>query len=102
MRGGADAAAAKQHISGLVGRLAGDVEQYVRLRTATFVIGKAVERYRDRNQGPVLERASRAFARLTCGSFASLRVENQEWEATLVGIRGGDGQMVALAGPLPT
>jgi uncharacterized protein YhaN len=97
MQGGDVAASIKQRMSGLVGRLAGDVEQYVRLRTATFVIRKAMDRYRDRNQGPVLERAARVFAGLTCGSFASLRVENEEGTATLVGVRP-DGRTVPLEG----
>jgi uncharacterized protein YhaN len=97
MRGGDTAASAAQQISGLVGRLAGDVEQYVRLRTATFVIRKAIERYRERNQGPVLERAARIFADLTCGSFSSLRVESDEGAATLVGLRPA-GDAVRLEG----
>ncbi len=97
MRGGDTAASAAQQISGLVGRLAGDVEQYVRLRTATFVIRKAIERYRERNQGPVLERAARIFADLTRGSFSSLRVESDEGAATLVGLRPA-GDAVRLEG----
>jgi uncharacterized protein YhaN len=97
MRGGDLAASAAQHISGLVGRLSADVEEYVRLRTATFVIRKAIEYYRDRNQGPVLEHAARLFADLTCGSFASLRVEDDEGSAILVGIRA-NGEVVRLAG----
>ncbi len=97
MRGGDLAASAAQHISGLVGRLSGDVEEYVRLRTATFVIRKAIERYRDRNQGPVLERAAQLFSDLTCGSFTSLRVEDDEGSAILVGIRA-NGEVVKLTG----
>jgi uncharacterized protein YhaN len=97
MQGGDAAASIKQHMSGLVGKLAADVEQYVRLRTATFVLRKAIDRYRDRNQGPVLERAARVFAGLTCDSFASLRVENDEGSATLVGVRP-DGRTVSLDG----
>jgi uncharacterized protein YhaN len=97
MRGGDEAASAAQHISGLAGRLADDVEEYVRLRTATFVIRKAIERYRERNQGPVLERASRLFAEFTRGSFASLRVESEEGAAILVGIRR-NGEVVPLPG----
>jgi uncharacterized protein YhaN len=56
-----------------------------------------MDRYRDRNQGPVLERAAGVFAGLTCGNFASLRVENEEGTATLVGVRP-DGRTVALEG----
>jgi uncharacterized protein YhaN len=97
MQGGDLAASAAQRISGIAGRLAGEVEQYVRLRTASFVLRKAVERYRDRNQGPVLEGASRLFAQLTCGSFSSLRVENQDGASVLVGVRR-TSQIVPLAG----
>lgn len=97
MQGGDLAASAAQRISGIAGRLAGEVEQYVRLKTASFVLRKAVERYRDRNQGPVLEGASRLFSQLTCGSFSSLRVENQEGASALVGVRP-TGQTVPLTG----
>ncbi len=97
MRGGDLAASAAQRISGIAGRLAGEVEQYVRLRTASFVLRKAVERYRSRNQGPVLDAASRLFAQFTRGSFASLRVENEDGTSSLVGVRP-TGQTVPLLG----
>jgi uncharacterized protein YhaN len=45
----------------------------------------------------VLERAARLFADLTCGSFASLRVEDDEGLAILVGIRA-NGEVLRLAG----
>jgi uncharacterized protein YhaN len=97
MQGGDLAASAAQRVSGIAGRLAGEVEQYVRLKTASFVLRKAVERYRDRNQGPVLEAAGRLFAQLTCGSFAALRVENQDGTSAPVGVRS-TGQTVPLSG----
>jgi uncharacterized protein YhaN len=97
MQGGDLAASAAQRVSGIAGRLAGEVEQYVRLKTASFVLRKAVERYRDRNQGPVLEAAGRLFAQLTCGSFSALRVENEDGASALVGVRSA-GQTVPLAG----
>ena len=97
MRGGDLAASAAQRISGIAGRLAGEVEQYVRLRTASFVLRKAVERYRSRNQGPVLEAASRLFAQFTRDSFASLRVESDDGATALMGVRP-TGQTVPLNG----
>jgi hypothetical protein len=51
------------------------VEEYVRLKTASVVLRKAIERYRERNQGPVLDRAGYLFSQLTRGSFSGLRVE---------------------------
>jgi len=97
MRGGDSAASAAQRISGIAGRLAGEVEQYVRLRTASFVLRKAVERYRSRNQGPVLDAASRFFAQFTRDNFAALRVEDQDGASSLVGVRP-TGKTVPLAG----
>jgi uncharacterized protein YhaN len=71
----------------------------VRLRLASVVLRAAIERYREKNQGPVLERASRLFAELTVGSFAGLRADyNERGEAVLVGIRGRDGRTVTVEG----
>ena len=99
MQGGDEAATAAQQISGLTGKLATDVEQYVRLKTAAFVLHRAIERYREENQGPVLEHAAKLFSELTCGSFAGLRVENVDGESILVGVRPGPGnQTLDIAG----
>jgi hypothetical protein len=89
MQGGDEAAMVAQRISGQAGRLATDVEQYVRLKTAAFVLRRAIERYREENQGPVLEHAAKLFSALTCGSFVGLRVENVDGESVLVGLRPG-------------
>jgi uncharacterized protein YhaN len=75
-----DAADVAQRISGMKGKMAGDIEKYIRVKAASFVLHKAIERYRERNQGPVLDRAAKLFAALTCGSFAGLRLENDETE----------------------
>jgi uncharacterized protein YhaN len=93
----ADGAATAQHISGLAGALSADVEEYVRLKTASVVLRKAIEQYRVRNQGPVLEHAGRLFSALTCGSFAGLRVESIEGKSILAGTRP-DGRTVEVAG----
>jgi uncharacterized protein YhaN len=64
------------------------VGQYTRLRLASAVLRRAIERYRDRNQGPVLERASELFERLTLGSFTGLHADyNDKGEAVLMGVR---------------
>jgi uncharacterized protein YhaN len=93
----ADGAAATQHISSLAGALSADVEEYVRLKTASVVLRKAIEQYRDRNQGAVLEHAGRLFSALTRGSFAGLRVESVEGKSVLVGTRPG-GRTVEVSG----
>ena len=60
---------------------------------------EGIERYRERNQGPVLRRAGELFAELTRGSFASLRVDfNDKGEAVLFGVRPGGKPAVGVEG----
>jgi uncharacterized protein YhaN len=97
MQGSDQAPSAIQRISGISGRLSSEVEQYVRLKTASFVLHKAVERYRSRNQGPVLDSASRLFAEFTRNAFSSLRVETEDGVTVLVGVRAA-GTIVPIEG----
>lgn len=91
------AADAADRAQSLLAELNADVEQYARLRLAAAVLRESIERYRARNQGPVLARASALFAQLTVGSFAELRADyNDAGEAVLVGIRAADGKPVAV------
>ncbi|MDZ4849759.1 MAG: AAA family ATPase [Pirellulaceae bacterium] len=73
-------------------------DEYVRLQLASFVLNGAMERFRERNQGPVLERASKLFEVLTGGSFIKLISDNEEDQAVLMGMRS-DGRRVHVAGP---
>ncbi len=95
----AAAAEAEERTQSLAAEIAADVEHYARLRLATTVLREAIERYRARHQGPVLERASRLFAELTVGSFSGLRVDYDErGEAVLVGVRSADDRVVPVEG----
>lgn len=97
MDASAAAAEAEELAQSLAAKIAGDVESYVRLRLASAVLREAIERYREKNQGPVLQRSSRLFAELTVGSFAGLRADYDESdEAVLVGIRARDGRTVTV------
>ncbi|MGH7135444.1 MAG: ATP-binding protein, partial [Pirellulales bacterium] len=99
MDAGSAAADAEEEAQSLAAQIAGDVETYVRLRLASAVLRAAIERYREKNQGPVLERASRLFAELTVGSFSGLRADyNEQGDAVLVGMRAADGRSVPVDG----
>jgi uncharacterized protein YhaN len=55
---------------------------------ASVILQRAIERYRGKNQGPVLQRGSRIFSQLTLGSFAGLRDDyDDKGQAVLVGVR---------------
>ena len=99
MDGGGDAAEANERAEQLLAQLRTDVEQYVRLRLASSVLRRAIDRFRESSQGPVLERASELFAAFTLSSFAGLRPDyDDKGQAVLVGIRPGSGQAVSVAG----
>jgi uncharacterized protein YhaN len=88
---GADRAAAlAEEFQGMLGRLETDLERYARLKIAARVLAMAIERYREKQQGPILTRASELFRRITCGSFEGVRAEFDETgNPVIVGIRSG-------------
>ena len=100
MQGSTEALDAAEEVQELLARLEGDVEQYARLRLASAVLRAAVERYRQKNEAPVLQRASALFRRLTLGSFERLAADcDEQGEKLLRGLRSGNGTTtVALAG----
>jgi uncharacterized protein YhaN len=48
-------------------------ERYLRLRLASEILRRYIERYREQNQDPVIKRASEVFPRLTLGSFERVK-----------------------------
>lgn len=97
MNGNESAADAAEKAESLLAELRTEVPQYVTLRLASVILQRAVERYREKNQGPVLERANRLFSALTIGSFAGLRISYDEPDPVLEGVRA-DGTSVGVAG----
>jgi len=72
----------------ILGGMEANIEQYVRLRLASAVLNQAIERYREKNQGPVLRRANELFAAVTKGSFDGVRAEfDEHGRPILVGVR---------------
>ncbi|WP_438039417.1 AAA family ATPase [Sorangium sp. So ce128] len=93
---GAAEAAAEAQIC--LSHLRGEVRRYVRARLAAVLLEREIERYRERNQGPILARASALFHRLTLGAFAGLRVGYDESEqAILRCVRAASGAAVGGA-----
>lgn len=64
------AADAEQQLS----RIKAHGHSYIRRKLAIELLQREIRRYRDANQGPVVERASELFARLTVGQHRGLRV----------------------------
>ncbi len=96
---GARAAETAGRIEDLLARLEPDVQQYLRLRLAAAVLRQGIERYRRKNQGPILSRASDLFRQLTLGSFEGLRVDfDTRGAQVLVGVRPGATETVPTSG----
>jgi uncharacterized protein YhaN len=90
----AAAAEAAEDAQDILARLEPDVQEYLRLRLASAVLREGIERYRKKNEGPVLGRASDLFRRLTLGSFEALRIDfDDRGEQVLAGVRP-DGKTV--------
>jgi uncharacterized protein YhaN len=99
MDGSARAADIAEETQMLLGRLENDVEQYARLHIASAVLSQAIERYRERNQGPILKRANTFFAQLTQGSFEGIRADyDNQGQPVLVGVRPGGKETVGVGG----
>jgi len=61
-------------------------------------LNRGIERYRDKNQGPILARAGVLFTALTAGSFAQLQIDDDgNGRAVLKGVRP-DGRLVGVEG----
>jgi uncharacterized protein YhaN len=99
MDGEGRAAEANERVEHLKSRLTQEVEEYARLRLASVVLRDAIERYRQRTQGPLLDRAGALFAALTLGSFQGLRVEyDDDDQARLQAVRAGGTEGVGIRG----
>jgi uncharacterized protein YhaN len=90
-----ESSSAAQEGALLAAEIRSHVERYVRLRLASAVLEREIERYREKHQGPVLSRAAELFPRLTLGGFRTLRVGREE--PVLICVRS-DGSEVDVAG----
>ncbi len=99
MDGSSKAAVLAQDAQRILAGLERGVEAYARLRLASMVLARAVERYRERYQGPVLARTNELFRRLTLGGFDGVRAEyDEQGTPVLMGVRPGDGEIVPVRG----
>jgi len=86
-----------EEAEGLVGKIQANVEYYVKLRLASAILTKAMERYRQSNQSPVLSIASDYFKTMTQGSFAELRADFDDKGDPVIKAKRPDGKMLTLA-----
>ncbi len=98
MDGNAAAAAAAEKAQEILALIRVDSEHYIRLRLAAALLRREIERYREENQGTLINRAAALFNALTLGHFASLAVDyNDQDEPILQGVRP-TGQRISVEG----
>ena len=72
-------------------------ERYIRIYTAERLLRWSIDRFREEQQGPLLNRASTIFSTLTSGSFSKLNVDYDSEPMALEGLRS-DGSPVRISG----
>jgi uncharacterized protein YhaN len=97
MTGGDEGARAAEKVEALLAGLREEFRSYATLKLADAVLRRGIDRYRRKNQGPVLGRAAALFAALTDGSFIDLQVDDEDGLTVIRGVRPG-GQSVQVEG----
>ncbi len=92
--GADDAAEAQEHLAAI--RVY--ARRYLRARLAALVLEREIDRYRDRNQGPVLSRANHIFPKLTLGRYTALRAGFDAGDRAVLECVRGDGKRVGVGG----
>ncbi len=95
MDGSGRAAQAQEEAELLIAGIRSDTAECARLKLASGILRRSIERFRNASQGPIIKRASKLFSELTLNSFDGLRVDYDDKDrAVLVGIRSQSGQTV--------
>lgn len=93
--GSDDAAQAEARRQEALADMADVAERYVKVYAQYRLLEHVTERYRERSQGPLLQRASQLFAALTLGAHEGLVVDG---EVAALWARRADGRRVPLDG----
>ena len=98
MDGSARAAQAALDAQSIIAEIRDGTEKYVRLRLASIILRREIDRYREENQDPLIQRASELFSQLTLGFFSSLQTDfNERDNPVLLGERAS-GEKVRVDG----
>ncbi|SAL73984.1 AAA domain protein [Caballeronia peredens] len=95
--GEANAARAEAKRQEALAAMADAAERFVKVETASTLLKWAIDRYRERRQGPMLSRASAIFSELTLGTFSRLVVDYDRQPMALSAVRAS-GEHVEIGG----
>ena len=97
VQGGTDAAVAESKRLEALAQLGDAAERYVTVATGQRLLRWAIDRYRERKQGPLLQRAGALFSQLTLGGFSRLVPDFETTPPKLIALRA-NGERVTIAG----
>jgi uncharacterized protein YhaN len=97
MDGSAEVARLAEEVQDRCASIDTDLRRYVTLTLARKVLGREIERYRERNQTPVLGRAGELFAALTCASYRGVRSEFDDADRRQLVAVDAEGQLKNMA-----
>jgi uncharacterized protein YhaN len=92
------AAEAADDAEEVLARVREAAHRYVRLRLAREVLRLEIARFREENQGPILEKANALFPRLTRGAYTSLKVVTGDADEPVLSCVRSDGDEVGVEG----
>lgn len=96
---------AKQQAANALARTVADSERFIRLHHAIALLEAQVEAYREKSQGPMIEKTSGYFSTLTRGSFARVAAQADDKDpdrVKLVALRQKEGDPDGIADSLGT
>jgi uncharacterized protein YhaN len=95
MDGSAVAADAQQKAAQYAARISELGADYAATRIASAVIAQVIDAYQKRNQGPLVEQASRRFAVITAGRYRGVVVDYDDERQILKAVRA-DGERLTM------
>lgn len=75
-----------------------DASRYIRLRLAAHFLRNQIERFREENQGPLLERSGQVFKQITRDAFDGLAAEFNDADIPVMVGRRANGANVPVEG----
>ena len=98
MDGGQQAADAAGRAQEALAEIRDHLARYARLRLAGFVLQRAMERYREANQAPLLRRVGDMFQVMTLGSFQGLTTGFDERDEAVLQCLAANGDTLGVEG----
>jgi len=92
-----EAAASRQALENTKTELKNHALRYIKLRLAKDFLDQQIEKFRNENQGPMLEKTSEYFSKLTLNSFKSVKPDYTDSGAAVIVGEKASGQKITVA-----